>query len=198
MSNTGTEQNSTLFAHPPKPVSCSTQQGMLWHHGSTMRIFGKTISVKSMPILNTELGPDAMNFTPLSSHLSNEAMTEPDKVFDYLMENPDASIQIDGHTDAIKHCDQALSEARATSAATYLASKGIDASRIETAGSANNHPPLKEIRKRPKKRIVVSKFVYSKATSITYSSPAPPPEFPSSACSGGKALVKRLLSIAFM
>lgn len=140
MSNTGTEQNSTLFAHPPKPVSCSTQQGMLWHHGSTMRILGKTVSVNSMPTPNTELGLGAMNFTPLSSDLSNEAMTEPDKVFDYLMENPDASIQIDGHTDAIKHCDQALSEARATSAATYLASKGIDASRLETAGYANTRP----------------------------------------------------------
>lgn len=111
MSNTGTEQNSTLFAHPPKPVSCSTQQGMLLHHGSTMRIFGKTVSVKSMQTLNMELSLDAMNFTPLSSYLSNEAMTELDKAFDYFMENPDARIQIDGHTDAVKHYDQALSEA---------------------------------------------------------------------------------------
>ncbi len=84
---------------------------MLWHHGSTMRIFGKTVSVNSMPTLNTELGLDAMNFTRLSSALLSEATTEPDKVFDYLMENPDASIQIDGHTDVIKHYDQALSEA---------------------------------------------------------------------------------------
>jgi len=68
VSNTGTEQNSTLFAHPPKPVSCSTQQGMLWHHGSAMRILGKTVSVNSMPTPNTELGLGAMNFTPLSSH----------------------------------------------------------------------------------------------------------------------------------
>jgi outer membrane protein OmpA-like peptidoglycan-associated protein len=52
-----------------------------------------------------------MNFTPLSSYLSNEAMTELDKAFDYFMENPDARIQIDGHTDAVKHYDQALSEA---------------------------------------------------------------------------------------
>jgi hypothetical protein len=42
---------------------------MLLHHGSTMRIFGKTVSVKSIPTLNTELGLDAMNFTPLSLHL---------------------------------------------------------------------------------------------------------------------------------
>lgn len=84
---------------------------MLWHHGSTMRIFGKMVSVNSMPTLKTELGLDAMNFTPLSSDLSNEAITEPEKVFDYLMENPVASIQIDGHKDAIKHYDQALSEA---------------------------------------------------------------------------------------
>jgi len=68
VSNTGTEQNSTLFAHPPKPVSCSTQQGMPLHHGSAMRIFGKTVSVNSMPTPNTELGLDAMNVTPLSSH----------------------------------------------------------------------------------------------------------------------------------
>jgi len=38
-------------------------------------------------------------------------MTELDKVFDNFMENPDARIQIDGHTDAVKHYDQALSEA---------------------------------------------------------------------------------------
>ncbi len=67
-------------------------------------------------------------------------MTELDKVFDNFMENPDARIQIDGHTDAVKHYDQALSEAQATSAATYLASKGIDASRLETAGYANTRP----------------------------------------------------------
>ena len=104
------------------------------------RIFGKTVAVNSVPTLNMELGLEPMNFPSLSSELTNATMTELDKVYDYLAENPDARIQIDGHTDANKHYDQALSEARAASAAAYLASKGIDASRMETAGYANNRP----------------------------------------------------------
>lgn len=104
------------------------------------RIFGKVVSVDFQPTLNTELGLEPMNFGSLSSVLTPGAEAELDKVFEYLQENPGARIMIEGHTDANLHYDQALSEARAASAAAYLASRGIDSSRLETVGYANNRP----------------------------------------------------------
>ncbi len=59
-----------------------------------------------------------------------------------LTQNPDMKLAIDGHTDNVGKADynQKLSEDRAASVKTYLASKGIDAGRMTSAGHGFNMP----------------------------------------------------------
>ncbi|MDF1826653.1 MAG: OmpA family protein [Verrucomicrobiales bacterium] len=105
------------------------------------RVFGDYVPGYAAPVSLTEkLGLESINFASLSSQLSPGSHAELDKVLSYLNENPNAKILIEGHTDANKSYDQALSEARADEAKLYLAMNGIDPSRVETIGYAGTKP----------------------------------------------------------
>ncbi|TVR83365.1 MAG: OmpA family protein [Chitinophagaceae bacterium] len=60
----------------------------------------------------------------------------------YLLENPNITLNIIGHTDSIGSADynQVLSENRAKSVYSYLISKGIDDSRLNWKGRGMNDP----------------------------------------------------------
>lgn len=64
------------------------------------------------------------------------------KIADQLRMNPDARIEIEGHTDSVgsDSMNQALSEKRAAAVRDYLSSRGLPATRITMAGLGEGSP----------------------------------------------------------
>lgn len=77
-----------------------------------------------------------------SSYLTDQAKGEIDKLVNLLADYPDASLIVDGHTDATgtEEYNQWLSEKRAESVKNYIADHHIDASRITTNGYGQSKP----------------------------------------------------------
>lgn len=77
-----------------------------------------------------------------SSYLTDQAKDEIDKLVNLLADYPNASLIVDGHTDATgtEEYNQWLSEKRAESVKKYLADHGIQASRITTNGYGQAKP----------------------------------------------------------
>ncbi|MFN8888213.1 MAG: OmpA family protein, partial [Cyclobacteriaceae bacterium] len=74
--------------------------------------------------------------------LKPESFVELNKVVDFLKQNPKVSIEIAGHTDS-KGSDtynENLSQGRSQSVVDYLASQGIDASRLQAHGYGESKP----------------------------------------------------------
>ncbi len=63
-------------------------------------------------------------------------------VIQIMKDNPAMSLAIDGHTDNVgsDELNQKLSDNRAAAVKTYLVSKGIDESRITSAGHGETMP----------------------------------------------------------
>jgi OOP family OmpA-OmpF porin len=78
---------------------------------------------------------DKADIRPDAEVILNEAA-------DVLGQNRDVRVQVAGHTDATgtDEYNQSLSERRANSVADYLASKGIDRSRLSTVGYGESQP----------------------------------------------------------
>ncbi len=81
-------------------------------------------------------------FSTGSSKLLAKSFPKLNDVVTILKENPTYKVSISGHTDNTGKADknQTLSEARAASVKTYLASKGIDESRLSSAGYGQDKP----------------------------------------------------------
>lgn len=92
------------------------------------------------PSLNDQLGLSPINFGLKSPVLTASAKVELDKVLAYLNEDPAVNISIGGHTSLDFPGATELSESRALAAKLYLASKGIDPSRIESLGFGYSNP----------------------------------------------------------
>lgn len=77
-----------------------------------------------------------------SSYLTDQAKEELDKLMDILVEYPDASLIVDGHTDATgtEEYNQWLSEKRAESVKKYAVDKGLVEDRISTHGYGQTKP----------------------------------------------------------
>ena len=65
-----------------------------------------------------------------------------DVVSDFLKENPNISVKVDGHTDNVgsKEYNQKLSERRAEAVANYLKEKGVNSTQISTEGFGFSKP----------------------------------------------------------
>jgi len=65
-----------------------------------------------------------------------------DVVADFLKENPNISVKVEGHTDSVgsKSYNQDLSERRANSVADYLIGKGVDINQVSTEGFGFSKP----------------------------------------------------------
>lgn len=83
-----------------------------------------------------------INFQTGSATILPASYTVLDQAVSVLKEYKTLRIRIDGHTDNQGAADrnQKLSEDRAASVKAYLVSKGVDASRIETAGYGDTRP----------------------------------------------------------
>ncbi|HMQ48933.1 MAG TPA: OmpA family protein [Saprospiraceae bacterium] len=91
---------------------------------------GKTITLKNLYFLAD------------SSRIEKESYTTLNKLYDFLKENPDVSIEVGGHTNSLPpddYCDR-LSEARAKAVADYLTAKGISNKQIAFKGYGKRKP----------------------------------------------------------
>lgn len=81
-------------------------------------------------------------FNTASFDLKDESKTELDKLFNFLKENENLSIEILGHTDNIgdKKMNQILSENRCKSVIKYLTDKGINSTRLSFKGLGDAEP----------------------------------------------------------
>ena len=92
--------------------------------------------------LNATLSLEPINFSLLSATLLPEAMVELDKVANFMRDNPDVNITIEGHTQDSFPASllQKLSEMRAETVAAYLTLMGIDDARTRTVGYGDTRP----------------------------------------------------------
>lgn len=97
--------------------------------------------VAAKPMLLT-----TVRFASGQSGLSSKAKSMLDEIVEQLMSESDAQVVVVGHADGAPvlrgtyRSNWDLSQSRANSAAKYLKSKGIDASRIEAVGKAHTDP----------------------------------------------------------
>lgn len=94
------------------------------------------------PRLNTPYVLDNIQFAFNSYALLPISYVDLDKVTAYLLNNPEVSVSLSGHTDDVGTLEynKLLSLNRAKSAADYLISKGIDESRISASGYGESKP----------------------------------------------------------
>ena len=76
------------------------------------------------------------------SDLSNTSANNLNKLANILQKYPDTDIEVQGHTDNVgtTSYNEGLSERRASSVASYLRSKGIKSSRLNTRGYGESAP----------------------------------------------------------
>ncbi|MBL0741186.1 OmpA family protein [Chryseolinea lacunae] len=76
------------------------------------------------------------------SDLKTESVAEVENIRELMITNPNLKVQINGHTDNSGNAasNKALSLKRASSVVTYLASHGIDASRVSAKGYGSERP----------------------------------------------------------
>ena len=92
--------------------------------------------------IKVTLKENMVNFGFESSDLTAAAKANLDKLVTVLANNPDTNINIYGHTDSkgADEYNQKLSERRANSVKSYLSSKGIAASRMNSMGVGEAEP----------------------------------------------------------
>ncbi len=80
------------------------------------------------------------------STLKDESIPELDRVVDFLKENSDIKIVLEGHTDDVGNSDynDKLSDSRSKSVKEYLVKQGVNSSRIQTIGYGLRKPLIKE------------------------------------------------------
>ena len=85
---------------------------------------------------------EGVNFETNSAKLKSESFQVLDRVAESLKANPSVRVEVAGYTDSAgkQAYNVDLSKRRAASVRTYLVSKGIAASRLETKGYGPAHP----------------------------------------------------------
>jgi OOP family OmpA-OmpF porin len=83
-----------------------------------------------------------VNFDFDKSDIRPDAAVILDEAASQLNANPGRSVRVEGHTDSVGTDDynQSLSERRAASVKDYLVEKGVDGSRLTTAGFGESNP----------------------------------------------------------
>jgi outer membrane protein OmpA-like peptidoglycan-associated protein len=103
-----------------------------------------TVAALTAPLASAGANMDLPNvqFGLNKSDLKQEAILQLDKITDQLKSNPNLGLSVEGHAcelGTVKY-NQGLSERRANSVVEYLTSKGIDGSRLKSAGFGETRP----------------------------------------------------------
>lgn len=96
----------------------------------------------------------SIEFEPASSQLSTQMFDDLDKLSDFLLDNPDFSLRISGHTDSAgkEDANLRLSQERADVIKEYLIYFGkVEAFRIIAKGFGSSHPIVEEISEEDKR-----------------------------------------------
>lgn len=106
------------------------------------------MDVPMVPITNDLIGTTLKNvfFDLNKATLRTESYVELNKLVDFLAQNPKVKIEIGGHTDTRGDAkeNQLLSENRAKAVVTYLISKGVDATRLQSKGYGESKPIISD------------------------------------------------------
>jgi len=99
---------------------------------------GYTINSQGCPIKATL----KINFAVNSANITNYSMPKVETFAQFLTQNKNAHVQIEGHTDSdgSNTSNQSLSQRRARSVVTALATMGIDARRLTARGYGETQP----------------------------------------------------------
>ncbi len=83
-----------------------------------------------------------ITFVTASANINASSNTDLDKLVQFLKDNPDARLEIQGHTDDVGSAQSnlELSEQRAKAIVNYLESKGINSSMLEAKGLGSTSP----------------------------------------------------------
>ena len=86
--------------------------------------------------------PSAVTFATNSATLSSPAMDSLNKAAETLVQYPETTVTVAGHTDSTGNdsINQPLSERRAQSVSGYLVQRGVAGSRLNTAGYGSRQP----------------------------------------------------------
>jgi len=125
-----------------------SKKGYLFYSGrfEMSKALGQSQFKKDIPLQPLQKGTSIVlrniQFETGKYNLLSESFIELDKVAKILFENPNMKVQIVGHTDAVgKEVDNVLlSKERANVVVAYLATKGIQASRLSAEGIGASRP----------------------------------------------------------
>ena len=125
-----------------------SKKGYLFYSGrfEMSKAVGQSQFKKDIPLQPLQKGTSIVlrniQFETGKYNLLSESFIELDKVAKILFENPNMKVQIVGHTDAVgKEADNVLlSKERANVVVAYLATKGIQASRLSAEGIGASRP----------------------------------------------------------
>ena len=86
--------------------------------------------------------PSAVTFATNSATLSTPAMDSLNKAAETLVQYPETTVTVAGHTDSTGNdaINQPLSDRRAQSVAAYLVQRGVAGSRLSTVGYGSRQP----------------------------------------------------------
>ena len=90
---------------------------------------------------------ESLNFDNGKAELKPQMFADLDKVIDFLLDNPDFKLKIEGHTDSDGNptSNLKLSQQRADAIKEYIIGFGhIDSNRVEAIGHGNNKPIVEE------------------------------------------------------
>ncbi len=89
-----------------------------------------------------DVAANSILFVTGSAKLQSKSFKGLNEVVKIMKENPEMKLAIDGHTDNVgkDELNQKLSDNRAAAVRTYLVSKGVDESRITSAGHGETMP----------------------------------------------------------
>lgn len=98
-------------------------------------------------------------FATNSNRLNGKSRRQMRQNAEWLLQNPDATIVIEGHTDTVGDADYnaVLAERRAESARDFLVGLGVDASRIEVVSKGEDEPAYSPGTSAKNRRVVLIK-----------------------------------------
>lgn len=93
-------------------------------------------------LMRSAMAEGVITFARAKADLTRDSYQTLDRLAGIVKACPEARINIAGHTDSegLEERNQGLSERRATAVATYLESKGVEASRLSTVGYGESKP----------------------------------------------------------